>query len=88
MLKPGSPAWIGAATFGVLWLLGVPLTVTMPGPDLARTVLLLLLAVLVAEEAVFRGYVMHALGTTARGWRVIVTEALLFSLFGAILRQS
>lgn len=54
--------------------------------------LLRLLAVLVAEaapeEAVFRGYVMHALGTAARGWRVTVTVALLFSLFRAILRQS
>lgn len=81
-----------AATFGVLGLLGAPLTVTVPGPDLARTVLLLLLAVLVAEaipeEAVFRGYVMHALGTVARGWWVIIAQALLFTLFGALLRQS
>lgn len=81
-----------AATFGVLGLLGAPLTVPVPAPDLARTVLLLLLAVLVGEavpeEAVLRGYVMHALGTVARGWWVIVTQALLFTLFGAILRQS
>ena len=81
-----------AATFGVLGLLGVPLTVTVPGPDLVRTVLLLLLAVLIAEavpeEAVFRGYVMHALGTVARGWWVIIAQTLLFTLFGAILRQS
>lgn len=81
-----------AATFSVLGLLGAPLTATVPGPDLARTVLLLLLAVLVAEavpeEAVFRGYVMHALGTVARGWCVIIAQAVLFTLFGAILRQS
>lgn len=81
-----------ATTFGVLGFLGAPLTVTVPGPDLARTVLLLLLAVLVTEaipeEAVFRGYVMHALGTVARGWWVIIAQALLFTLFGALLRQS
>lgn len=81
-----------AATFGVLGLLGAPLTATVPGPDLARTVLLLLLAVLVTEavpeEAVFRGYITHALGTVARGWWVIIAQALLFTLFGAILRQS
>ncbi len=81
-----------AATFGVLWLLGAPLTLTVPGPDLVRTVLLLLLAVLaveaVPEEAVFRGYVTHALGTLIRGWWVILVQALLFTLFGALLRQS
>ncbi|MGO2558558.1 CPBP family intramembrane glutamic endopeptidase [Brachybacterium sp.] len=81
-----------AATFGVLGLLGAPLTVTVPGPDLARTVLLLLCAVLAAEaipeEAVFRGYVTYALGTVARGWWVIIAQALLFTLFGALLRQS
>lgn len=81
-----------AATFGVLGLLGAPLTVTVPGPELVRTVLLLLLAVLVAEavpeEAVFRGYIMHALGVVARGWWGIIAQALLFTLFGAVLRQS
>lgn len=81
-----------AATFGVLGLLGAPLTVTAPGPDLVRTVLLLLLAVLaveaVPEEAVFRGYIMQALGTLTRGWWVILAQALLFTLFGALLRQS
>ncbi|MGP9580390.1 lysostaphin resistance A-like protein [Brachybacterium sp. AOP42-C2-15] len=81
-----------AATFGVLGLLSTPLTVTVPGPDLTRTVLLLLLAVLAAEaipeEAVFRGYVTHALGRVTRGWWVIVAQALLFTLFGALLRQS
>lgn len=81
-----------AATFGVLGLLGAPLAVTVPGSDLARTVLLVLLAVLVSEaipeEVVFRGYVTHTLGTVARGWWVIVAQALLFTLFGALLRQS
>lgn len=81
-----------AATFGVLGLLGAPLTVTVPGPELALTVLLLLLAVLVSEaipeEAVFRGYVTHALGALARGWWVIVAQALLFTLFAGFLRQS
>lgn len=81
-----------AATFGVLGLLGAPLTVTVPGPELARTALLVLLAVLVTEaipeEVVFRGYVTQVLGTVARGWWVIVVQALLFTLFGALLRQS
>ncbi|GAA4520423.1 hypothetical protein GCM10023160_05700 [Brachybacterium paraconglomeratum] len=81
-----------AATFGALGLLGAPLTVTVPGPELARTALLVLLAVLVTEaipeEAVFRGYVTHALGILTRGWWVILVQALLFTLFGALLRQS
>lgn len=81
-----------AATFGVLGLLGAPLTVTVPGPELARTVLLLLLAVLVTEampeELVFRGYVTQVLGTVTRGWWVIVVQALLFTLFAGLLRQS
>ncbi|MGO1408691.1 MAG: lysostaphin resistance A-like protein [Brachybacterium sp.] len=90
----GALLWIvpAAATFGVLGLLGAPLSVTVTGPDLARTVTLLLLAVLAAEaipeEAVFRGYVTHALGTVARGWGVIIAQALLFTLFAALLRQS
>lgn len=81
-----------AATFGVLGLLGAPLTVTAPGPELALTLLLLFLGVLLSEaipeEMVFRGYVTHALGAVARGWSVIVVQALLFTLFGALLRQS
>ncbi|ATG56245.1 hypothetical protein CFK41_16765 [Brachybacterium ginsengisoli] len=81
-----------AATLGVLSLLGAPPTLTVPGPDLVRTVLLLLVAVLaveaVPEEAVFRGSIMHSLGTLARGWWVILAQALLFTLFGALLRQS
>ncbi|MBL5972862.1 MAG: CPBP family intramembrane metalloprotease [Candidatus Leucobacter sulfamidivorax] len=81
-----------AATFGVLALLGAPLTVTVPGPELARTVILLLVAVLLAEalpeEAVFRGYVTTVLGTLTRGWGVIIIQALLFTLFAALLRQN
>ncbi|GAA1706228.1 type II CAAX endopeptidase family protein [Brachybacterium phenoliresistens] len=81
-----------AATFGVLALLGSPLTVTLTGPELARTVLLLLMAVLLSEalpeEAVFRGYVTTVLGTLTRGWGVIVVQALLFTLLAAILRQN
>ncbi|EWS82938.1 CAAX protease [Brachybacterium phenoliresistens] len=81
-----------AATFGVLALLGSPLTATLTGPELARTVLLLLMAVLLSEaipeEAVFRGYVTTVLGTLTRGWGVIVVQALLFTLLAAILRQN
>ena len=85
----GAPA---AAAFGGLWLLGVPFELTVALPELALTVLLLLLAVLVTEalpeEAVFRGYVMHALGPVARGWGRIAVQALLFTAFAALLRQS
>src|SRR5690606_35896970 len=66
--------------------------VTVPALDLARTVLLVLLAVLlteaIPEEAVFRGYITTALGTVARGWWVITIQALLFTLFAGALRQN
>ncbi len=81
-----------AVTFGVLALLGTPLTVTVAGPELARTVILLLLAVLVTEalpeEVAFRGYATTVLRTLTRGWGVIVTQALLFTLFAALLRHN
>ena len=81
-----------AAALGVLGLLGMPLEVTVTGPELLRTVLLLLLAVLLTEalpeEAVFRGYVMHALGGVTRGWGLIAVQALLFTAFAGLLRQS
>lgn len=90
----GAIVWTvpAAATFGVLALLGTPLTVTVAGPELAGTVLLLLLAVLVTEalpeETVFRGYVTTVLGTLTRGWGVIIVQALLFTLFAALVRQN
>ncbi|GAB3633842.1 hypothetical protein GCM10027421_31950 [Microbacterium shaanxiense] len=90
----GAIVWIipAAATFGVLAILGTPLTVTVAGPELARTVILLFLAVLLAEalpeEAVFRGYVTTVLGTLTRGWGIIIIQALLFTLFAALLRQN
>lgn len=90
----GAAVWTvpAALTFGVLALLGNPLTVTVPALDLARTVLLVLLAVLLAEaipeEALFRGYITTALGTVARGWWVITIQALLFTLLAGALRQN
>ncbi|ACV09118.1 CPBP family intramembrane glutamic endopeptidase [Jonesia denitrificans] len=90
----GAIVWTipAAATFGVLALLGAPLTVTVTGPELARTAILLLVAVLLAEalpeEAVFRGYVTTALGTLTRGWGIIIIQALLFTLFAALMRQN
>lgn len=89
----GAIVWTvpAAAAFGVLTLLGAPLTVSVPVSELAGTVLLLLLAVLFAEalpeEAVFRGYVTTALGSVARGWWVVVIQALIFTVFGGLLRQ-
>jgi len=89
----GAGLWLvpAAATFGVLAVLGTPLSVAVPVAELVSTVSLLLLAVLLTEalpeEAVFRGYLTTALGTTLRGWWVVVVQALLFTLFAAILRQ-
>lgn len=80
-----------AAAFGVLALLGAPLTVTVSAAELSLTVLLLFAAVLFAEaipeEVVFRGYITTVLGNLTRGWGVIVIQALLFTLFAALLRQ-
>lgn len=89
----GAAAWVvpAALAFGLLALLGVPLTVTVPAADFTGTVLLLLLAVLlteaIPEEVIFRGYVTTALGAVTRGWWVIVIQALLFTLFAGLLRQ-
>lgn len=81
-----------AATFGILALVGAPLTVTVPAAEFTRTVLLLILAVLLTEalpeETVFRGYLTSALGAVTRGWWIISVQALLFTLFAAILRQN
>jgi membrane protease YdiL (CAAX protease family) len=56
----------------------------------AQTVLLLLVAVLLAEalpeEAVFRGYATTVLSTVLRGWWIISVQALLFALFAGLLR--
>lgn len=90
----GVVLWIVPATltFGVLALLGSRLSLTVSAPDLAPTVVLLVLAVLLTEalpeEVVFRGYVTTALGALTRGWGTIVIQAVLFTLFAAILRQN
>ena len=89
----GAGLWLvpAAATFGVLAVLGTPLSVAVPAAELALTVSLLLLAVLLTEalpeEAVFRGYLTTALGTRLGGWWVVVVQALLFTTFAAVLRQ-
>lgn len=90
----GAVVWTvpAALAFGALALLGSPLTVTVPASDLALTVFLLLCAVLlteaIPEEAVFRGYVTTALGGLTRGWGIILIQAVLFTLFAALLRQN
>ena len=89
----GAGVWLvpAAAGFGVLALLGMPLTVAAPAGEVARTILLLFLAVLLTEalpeEAIFRGYVTTVLGTVTTGWRIVIAQAVLFALFGAVLRQ-
>ncbi|WP_114559040.1 CPBP family intramembrane glutamic endopeptidase [Desertihabitans aurantiacus] len=90
----GALVWVvpAAATFVVLALLGTPLTVTVPAAELARTVPLLLLAVLLTEalpeEAVFRGHVTTTVAAVTRGWWVIIAQAVLFTVFAAVLRQT
>lgn len=89
----GALMWLvpSAATFAVLALVGASISVTVPAPELVQTVVLLLLAVLLAEaipeEVVFRGYVTTVLGTVTRGWWVITIQAVLFTLFAGVLRQ-
>ena len=90
----GAVLWIvpAALAFAVLALLGFPMTVTVPLPEAARTVLLLLCAVLlteaIPEEAVFRGYVTTTLGARTRGWGIILIQAVLFTVFAGLLRQN
>lgn len=90
----GAIVWTvpAALSFGVLALLGSPIAVTVPMPELALTVLLLLGAVLLAEaipeETVFRGYITKSLGAVTRGWGIITCQAVLFTLFAALLRQN
>ncbi|RPF20899.1 CPBP family intramembrane glutamic endopeptidase [Myceligenerans xiligouense] len=89
----GALLWLvpSAATFAVLALVGASISVTVPAPELAQTVVLLLLAVLLAEaipeELVFRGYITTVLGSVTRGWWVITIQAVLFALFAGALRQ-
>ncbi|GAB4086024.1 hypothetical protein GCM10028784_26540 [Myceligenerans cantabricum] len=89
----GALLWLApsAVTFAVLALVGASISVTVPAPELVRTVVLLLLAVLLAEaipeELVFRGYVTTVLGSVTRGWWVITIQAVLFTLFAGALRQ-
>ncbi|MDR5701728.1 CPBP family intramembrane glutamic endopeptidase [Agromyces aerolatus] len=90
----GAIVWIvpAALTFGVFALLGAPLSIAVPVPELTRTVFLLLLAVFLTEalpeEAVFRGYVTSALGAVTRGWGAVTIQAILFTLFAGLLRQN
>jgi membrane protease YdiL (CAAX protease family) len=90
----GAVVWLvpAAAAFGVLSLLGSPLTVSVPVTELVPSVLLLVLAVwlteAIPEEAVFRGYVTTTLGTMVHGWWIITIQAALFALFAGLLRQS
>lgn len=90
----GAIVWTvpAALAFGVLALLGSPLSVAVPVMDLLGTVTLLMVAVLLAEaipeEVVFRGYITTTLGTVTRGWGIIVIQAALFTLFAAVLRQN
>jgi membrane protease YdiL (CAAX protease family) len=90
----GAALWLvpAAATFGVLALFGGHWSVTATVPELALTVALLALAVLlteaIPEELVFRGYVTSVLGTVARGWWVIGIQAVLFTVVAGLLRQN
>lgn len=90
----GALAWLlpAAASFGVLALLGAPLSTTVSAGELARTTLLLAVAVLLSEalpeEVLFRGYIARALGAISSGWGTIIIQAVIFTLFAGALRQN
>lgn len=81
------PAAIGSAiALGLGFVRLVPL---VSGPELLRIVLTLLGLVLISEalpeEILFRGYIFHSLGGTARLWFALVGQALLFLLFAWLI---
>lgn len=87
----GAVAWLfpAAAAFGILTLVGSPLTITAPAAEFWTILTLLLVAVLlseaVPEEFVFRGYVTRVLGERMRGWSIIVAQAAVFTLTATVL---
>ena len=88
----GALAWRvpAALAFGVLALLGAPLTVTAPADRFWTALAWLLLAVLlseaVPEELAFRGHLTAVLAERLRGWAVIAVQTALFTAAVLVLR--
>lgn len=88
----GLASWLvpAALAFGVLGLLGFPLTVSAPADRFWIVLALLFFAVLlseaVPEELVFRGYVTAVLAERLHGWWVILVQTALFTLVAVALR--
>ncbi|MFC4563961.1 CPBP family intramembrane glutamic endopeptidase [Nocardiopsis mangrovi] len=88
----GTAAWFlpAALAFGILALLGAPLSVTAPAGRFWGVLALLFLAVLlseaVPEELVFRGYVTAVLAERLRGWWVVTAQTAAFTLTVLALR--
>jgi len=80
----GVLAWLlpAVTTFAIFALAGAPLEVRAPAAQVAQTVLIVSLAVLlgeaVPEELVFRGYLTGVLGERLHGWSIIGVQAVLF----------
>lgn len=95
----GCLAWWGLTLWAVpaclamtaLSMLGASLRLSVPPAELLLTIFLLFLAVLlveaIPEEAVFRGYLMTILMSSMPAWFAVTFQALIFTLFGGILRQ-
>ena len=88
----GIAAWTvpAAATFGVLALLGSPLTISVPAPQFWLVLGLLVCAVLlteaIPEELVFRGYISAVLAERLGPWWVIGVQTVLFVATATLLR--
>lgn len=88
----GIIAWAApaAATFGVLALLGSPLSITAPAAHFWLVLGLLFCAVLLSEaipeELVFRGYISAVLAERLGPWWVIGVQTVLFVATATLLR--
>lgn len=88
----GAAAWLlpAALAFGVLAVLGAPLTVTAPADRFWTVSVLLLLAVLlseaVPEELAFRGHLTAVLSERLRDWAVVAVQTALFTAAVLVLR--
>lgn len=91
-LLVGALAWLvpAALAFGLLATRGSPLSVTAPAEQFWSVLVLLLLAVLLAEavpeETVFRGYVTSVLAERLPEWWVVVVQTALFTGTAVALR--
>jgi membrane protease YdiL (CAAX protease family) len=87
----------GAALAAVLGAAGAVLgagllvgTATLSAPPTETWLLIpiALIAMVLPEETVFRGYIQHVLGQRWRGLTVVMAQAVLYSASGAIIQRS